>query len=98
MTTAAALQIVLHHHAIDDSVADLSQGCQITAATRETYSNTEDAYHAAELLLDQMLNLGYRLRGGLVGAERTAAGRWQGELVEVVLAPADHAAMYLAIA
>jgi hypothetical protein len=98
MTTTAALQIVLHHHAIHDAVADTAQGCQINAATRETYSNIEDAQHAAELLLDRMLNLGYRLRDGLVGAERTSDGNWRGELLDLVLMPADHAAMYLAIA
>jgi hypothetical protein len=70
-------------------LTDTSGGALITAETRDTFTTESDATAAAQELLAQMLDLGYRLCGGLVGAERpavSAGGQWRGELVEVLLA------------
>jgi hypothetical protein len=88
MTSTAALENLLLNHAIHDSVRELADGCEIAAETRADFSCYGDASDAAYALLKELLDLGYRLRGGLVGAERTADGAWRGELVEIYLAPA----------
>ena len=68
-----------------------AHGVLLTAHTRKTFSNTTDAVTAVQDLLDAVLSLGYRLRGGSVGAEMPVesdgAGPWRGTLVEVLLEP-----------
>jgi hypothetical protein len=65
------------------------QGVHLTAGTCKTYTSTSDAMAAAEGLLDTVLALGYRLLGGLVGAEPAVesdgAGPWRGRLVNLLL-------------
>jgi hypothetical protein len=73
----------------DTPVLDATaEGASITAETRAHYDCASDATVAAHELLAQVLDTGYRLRGGMVGAERCSSGgvqQWRGELVEVFL-------------
>ena len=73
----------------DTPVLDATaEGASITAETRAYYDCASEATVAAHELLAQVLDTGYRLRGGMVGAERCSRGgvqQWRGELVEVFL-------------
>jgi hypothetical protein len=64
----------------------------ITASPRSPHANPSDAVTSAQELLDGMLVLGYRLKGGEVGAEAPAfgdgEGLWRGRLA-VTLVQAD---------
>jgi hypothetical protein len=61
----------------------------ITASTRSPHANSSDAVAGAKELLDGMLVLGYRLKGGEVGAEAPAfgdgEGLWRGELAVTLI-------------
>jgi hypothetical protein len=88
MTTALAT--TLQDRTDDSLVIDpTATGVWVTAGTRATYGHPGEATAAAEELLAEVLALGYRLRGGLVGAERCpgdgAGPRWRGELIDVLL-------------
>lgn len=80
----------LNDHAI---LGATTEGPCITAMTRETFASASDATTAAEELLGHVLEQGYRLGGGLIGAERAersvGAQQWRGELVEVLLSKAS---------
>jgi len=84
----ADLENVLHRLACAPVLDATADGASITAETRAYYDSAADATVAAHELLAQVLHAGYRLRGGLVGAERcTSDGtqHWRGELVDVFL-------------
>jgi len=87
MTTTTALQALLLDQTTHDVVVETPQGHQVTASTRTAYASLGEATRGAAYLLEQLLDLGYCVDGGIVGAERTDAGHWRGQLVEVVLAP-----------
>jgi hypothetical protein len=92
--TTTALELVLQDQAQDSSVRGTAAGCEITATTAGRFQTPGDASDAAYDLLHELLSLGYRLRGGLVGAKPTADGYWRGELAEVFLAQAGRTAAY----
>lgn len=86
-TTTAALQALLLDQTMHDVVVETPQGHQVTASTRTGYASLGEATRGAQYLLEQLLDLGFCVQAGMVGAERTHAGHWRGQLVEVVLAP-----------
>jgi hypothetical protein len=60
----------------------------MTAWTRQTFATASDATTAAQELLEDVLGLGFRARGGIVGAERPERrhdGPWRGELLDIRL-------------
>ncbi len=79
----------VQHHLTDAAVLDATaDGASITVETRAQYDSASEATVAAHELLAEVLHAGYRLRGGLVGAERCTsqlAPQWRGELVDVFL-------------
>jgi hypothetical protein len=83
-----ALEALLHTIADDDHVSIETGGPCITAWTRQCFANAGEATSAAHDLLAEVLHLGYRLHGGIVGAERCEVDgttQWRGELIEVLL-------------
>jgi hypothetical protein len=87
MTTTAALRALLLDQTALDSVIETPQGQLVTASTRTSYASLASATRGAQYLLEQILDLGFDVHGGLVGAERTDAGHWRGELVDLLLQP-----------
>jgi hypothetical protein len=87
MTTTAALRALLLDQTTHDTVVETPQGAQVTASTRTAYTSLGEATRGAQFLLEQLLDLGFCIEAGMVGAERTDAGHWRGQLVGVLVAP-----------